>query len=258
MPAMVEYISKESLIHRLNPITKIIWTFVVLIVCFMFDQPLFIFAVFLSNLVFAALSGIIKQVFPVVKALFMFSLLLILFQIFFVTDGNTLFYAIPWFNTGRITDLGLDLSLVMALRMLSTVSTIPILMMTTPMTDIVVVMVEKFKIPFKYAFMFITAIRFIPTFLEEMDQILQAQMSRGYHSDTKNPFKKFVIILPLAIPLLVSSVKKTEKMAISMEVRGFGTGTRSHYREIKMGNRDYCVIIGFLATIIICTAIRII
>jgi energy-coupling factor transport system permease protein len=258
MPAMVEYIIKESYIHKLNPLTKIIWTFVVLIICFIFDKPLFIFGVFISNLLIAVFSGIIKQVLPVIKGLFLFSLLLILFQIFFVSDGNTLFYLIPYWNAGKITDIGLSLSLVMAFRMLTTVSTIPILMMTTPMTDIVVVLVEKFKIPFKYAFMFITAIRFIPTFLEEMDQILQAQMSRGYHSDTKNPFKKFVIILPLAIPLLVSSVKKTEKMAISMEVRGFGSGKRSHYREIKMNKHDHLVIVSFLIVMVFFLVIKII
>jgi hypothetical protein len=66
----------------------------------------------------------------------------------------------------------------MAFRMLATVSTIPVLMMTTTMTDLAAVLVEKLKIPFKYAFMFITALRFIPTFSAEMDQIMQAQMSR--------------------------------------------------------------------------------
>lgn len=245
MPAMVEYIRKDSTVHRLNPITKIIWTLVVLVMCFLFDKPSAIFVIFLSNLAVAAMSGIFKQILPVVKGLFIFSLLLILFQIFFVTEGKTIFYAIPYFNIGRVTDVGLELSAVMSLRMLTTVSTIPILMMTTPMTDIVVVLVERLRIPFKYAFMFITALRFIPTFMGEMEQILQAQMSRGYNSDTRNPFKKLVIIIPLAIPLLVSSVKKTENMAISMEVRGFGSGPRSSYRKIAMSNMDYAVLVFF-------------
>ena len=236
MPAMVEYVQKDSFFHRLNPITKIAWSFAVIIISFLFNDPLAIFIILLSNLLIAALSGIIKQVLPVVKALFIFSSLLIIFQIFFVDEGRTLFYAIPYFNIGKVTDTGLSFSLVMSFRMVATVSTIPILMMTTPMTDMVVVLVEKLKIPFKYAFMFITTLRFIPTFMGEMEQILQAQMSRGYNSDTKNPFKKLVIIIPLAIPLLVSSIKKTEKMAISMEVRGFASGPRSYYRKIVMNN----------------------
>jgi len=185
MPAMIEYIQKDSFFHGLHPITKILWTFGVLIMSFLFSTPLPIFVILLSNILIAVAAGIIKQVFPAIKALFLFSLLLIAFQIFFVTEGKTLFYAIPFTNIGKVTDIGLSLSLVMSFRMVATVSTIPILMMTTPMTDMVVVLVEKLKIPFKFAFMFITALRFIPTLLGEVEQIMQAQMSRGYNSDTK-------------------------------------------------------------------------
>ena len=91
--------------------------------------------------------------------------------------------------------------------------------------------------------MFVTALRFIPTFIEEMDQILQAQRSRGYETDTRNPFKKLFIIIPLAVPLLILSVKKAEKMAISMEVRGFGAGPRSQYNRVDMKYMDYVIII---------------
>ncbi len=255
MPAMLEYIPKESLFHRLNPITKILWTFTVLIISFLFNDPLPIFIILLSNLLVAYASGIIKQVLPIIKALFIFSLILILFQIFFVNEGKTLFYVIPFANAGRVTDVGLKLSLVMSLRMVATVSTIPIMIMATQMTDLVVVLVEKLKIPFKYAFMFITALRFIPTLMGEIEQIMQAQMSRGYDSDTKNPFKKMVIIIPLAIPLLVSSVKKTEKMAISMEVRGFASGPRSYYRKIDMKKADYAALMVFAAVILACAII---
>jgi energy-coupling factor transport system permease protein len=247
MPALVEYIPANTVMHKLNPITKILWTIAVLTICFMFNQPAAILLVLISNLAVAALSKVLKQVLPAIIGLFIFSLLLILFQIFFVTEGNTLFYIIPFVNIGRITDVGLEYSAVLALRMLATTSTIPILMTTTQMKDIVVVLTEKCKVPFKYAFMFVTSLRFIPTFMEEMDQILQAQKSRGYDSDTRNPFKKLFIIIPLAIPLLISSVKKAEKMAISMEVRGFGAGPRSHYNQVDMKTKDYAVITCLIA-----------
>jgi energy-coupling factor transport system permease protein len=255
MPAMLEYIQKDSLFHRLNPITKILWTFTVLIVSFLFSDPLPVFIILLSNLLIANISGVIRHVLPAIKALFIFSFILILFQIFFVSEGKTLFYVVPYYNIGKVTDVGLKLSLVMSFRMVATVSTIPIMMTATQMTDLVVVLVEKLKIPFKYAFMFITALRFIPTLMSEMEQIMQAQMSRGYDTDTKNPFKKMVIIIPLAIPLLVSSVKKTEKMAISMEVRGFASGPRSYYRKIDMKKADYAVLTVFAAVILMCIII---
>ncbi|NLY42975.1 MAG: energy-coupling factor transporter transmembrane protein EcfT [Clostridiaceae bacterium] len=248
MPALVEYIPKDTLVHRLNPITKILWTLAVLSVCFILQEPLAIFIVLLSNILVAWLSGVLKQVIPAIIGLFIFSLVLILFQIFFVKEGNTLFYVIPFINLGRVTDVGLKFSAVLALRMLATTSTIPILMTTTQMKDIIVVLTEKCRVPFKYSFMLVTALRFIPTFIEEMDQILQAQRSRGYETDTSNPFKKLFIIIPLAIPLLILSVKKAEKMAISMEVRGFGAGPRSYYNRVDMKKTDYAVI-ALLGTI---------
>lgn len=249
MSVLVEYIPGKSLLHKLNPLTKIIWTFVAIALSFMFSSPQAIIAVFLVNVVIAVACGVTKQLLPVIKGLFIFALILVLFQIFFVTEGRTLFYLIPLTNIGRVTDVGLQMSLVMAFRMLATVLPIPVLMMTTPMTDIVVVLVEKFKVPFKYAFMFITALRFIPSFMAEMEMILQAQMSRGYEADTKNPVKKMMIVIPLAIPLLISSIKKTEKMAVSMEARGFGSGPRSSYRQINMAGIDYGVLIAFVAAL---------
>lgn len=250
MSVMVEYVHGKSLLHRLNPLTKLIWTFLAIALSFMFSSPQAIFCIFLSNIAAAAACGVIKQLLPAIKGLLIFALILILFQIFFVTEGRTLFYLIPFVNIGRVTDTGLQMSLVMATRMLATVSPIPVLMLTTPMTDIVVVMVEKLKVPFKYAFMFITALRFIPSFMAEMEIILQAQMSRGYVADTRNPIKKVMIVIPLAVPLLVSSVKKTERMAVSMEVRGFGSGPRSSYRKIDITGIDYAVLAGFASVLV--------
>jgi energy-coupling factor transport system permease protein len=108
-------------------------------------------------------------------------------------------------------------------------------MATTQIKDLVVVLVEKLKIPYPYAFMFVTSLRFVPTFMEEMDQIIQAQSSRAHRLDNKNFVKKFLSICPLAIPLMVTSVKKAERMAISMETRGFGVGKRTnlHVKQFR-------------------------
>lgn len=248
MPVLVEYVSGNTLLHKLNPITKVMWSFAVVISCFMTEKPSLILSIFLINLAIAVYAKVFRHVFPVIKGLLIFSLFLILFQIFFVSDGRILFYAVPFLNIGRVTDLGLKLSIILVLRMLAMMSTIPVILTTTRMTDIVIVMVETLRVPYKYAFMLTTVLRFIPLYSSEMHQILQAQMSRGMHSDTRNPFGKFAIMVPLAIPLLAASIKKAEKMAISMEVRGFGSGPRSHLREVRMLLTDY-IVLGILLLI---------
>lgn len=256
MPAMVEYVNSDSFVHKLNPLTKIAWSFGVIAACFILEEPAGIFLVLLSNLAAAAAGKVIANILPIMGKLSLFALLLVLFQIFFVTDGSTLFYVLPFIKAGKVTDLGARMSAVMSLRMLATISTIPILMMTTPMTDIVAVLVEKVRLPFKYAFMFTTALRFIPAFMEQMGQILQAQMSRGYSSDTRNPFKKLMLVVPLAVPLLVSSIKKTESIAISMEVRGFGAGARSHYRSLEVGRKDRIAMVAMCMAIVLLLTLK--
>ena len=102
-------------------------------------------------------------------------------------------------------------------------ATLPLALMlsVTKLGDLSNALVEKLGIPFKYAFTMTTAIRFIPVFASEMAGIMEAQTSRGIELDTKNPFKKIALILPLCAPLLVSSVRKTQSLAIAADLRGF-------------------------------------
>ncbi len=243
MSAFVEYIPGNSIFHRLNPITKILWTFSVMIVCFLTENPLAVLSVFIVNLVIAATGNIIRQMYPILRGLLVFCTILSLCQVFFIKEGTVVLYALPWFRLGPVTDRGIRLCVLISLRMLSTASTVPILLMTTPMSDIITAMTEKLRLPYKYSLMLTIALKFIPSFIDEMNQVMQAQMSRGYNSDTKNPFRKFLIIIPLAIPLLITSIQKSRLLAISMEVRGFGSGKRSCYKDCSMGNADYIAII---------------
>jgi energy-coupling factor transport system permease protein len=60
-----------------------------------------------------------------------------------------------------------------------------------------------------------------------MEGIMEAQISRGVELDTRNIIRKFKLLLPLCVPLLVSSVRKIEGGAISAELRGFKLRTRA-------------------------------
>lgn len=242
MAALLEYTPRGSFLHHLHPATKLLWSVAVLVLSFLTDRPLWILALLLGNLLLAAAGGVLKHMLPVLRSLAIFAAILVLLQIFLVDEGKTIFYLFPTYNLGRITDTGLQLSALAALRMLATVSTIPLLLLTTRMTDLTAVLVEKCRIPYSYAFMFLTALRLIPTLLDRMEQVLQAQAARGYRTDTRNPLRQMRLLLPLAIPLLVSTVQKIEQTALSIEMRGFGSGPRSSYRAIKMGPGDYLAI----------------
>lgn len=238
-----DYVQGDSFLHKLHPLTKIFLTLAALVICFMENNLLFLLSVLGAVVIIAAFSGLFSKIVKVLFGLFILSVILIICQVFFVDEGKTLFYVIPFAEIGRITDEGLRLSAIMALRMMITVSTIPLLMMTTRMSDLASTLTGNLKLPYSYVFMFLTAIQFIPAYLSEMQRIMKAQMARGYDSDTKNIFKKVSIIISLAVPLLVMAVRRVQTRAVSMEIRGFGRANRTNYRVINPGARDYIVIL---------------
>lgn len=240
MSVVANYIHRDSPFHRLNPLTKLFWSIVLMTLSFIFRNPIVLAMLFLSIILVANFAKILKEMFPVFKSLLYFAGLFLVFQIFFITDGKTIFM-IPKTNWLRVTDQGLMESLGMGARLMVIASSFPVLLATTQVKDLVVALVEKVKIPYTYAFMFITSLRFIPTFMNEMDQIIQAQCSRAHRLDSRNFITKFLSICPLAIPLMVTSVKKAERLAISMETRGFGSGKRTYLRQLKFYYNDWLV-----------------
>jgi energy-coupling factor transport system permease protein len=255
MSVAVNYIPRDTWIHRLNPLTKLFWSLLMMALSFLFKDPLVLTALFGSIVLVAQLAQILPEMLPVFKGLVLFALLFLLFQIFLVTEGRTLIVLIPGTNLLRITDQGVSVSLAIGIRLMAIASSFPLLLATTQVKDLVVMLVEKLKIPYAYAFMFITTLRFIPTFMNEMEQIIQAQCSRAHRLDSRNFITKFFSICPLAIPLMVTSVKKAERLAISMETRGFGVGKRTylhhhHFTAIDIGVNLALVLIGITAFIL--------
>lgn len=238
MSGVAEYVAKESPIHRLHPLTKLFWSLAVVSASFIFQNLVGQLAVLLSIILVAVLGRVLKELIPAFVGLMVVAGIFILFQIFFITDGETLFTLIPGTHIGRVTDEGLWACLAMAGRMIVITASFPVMMATTQIKDLVVALVNSLRIPYTYAFMFVTSLRFIPTFLGEMDQIMQAQCSRGYVTEGRNPIRKLFSLGPLAVPLLISSVRKAQRLAVSMETRGFGSGQRSHLHEIRFGLGD--------------------
>ena len=147
------------------------------------------------------------------------------------------------------------IALLLVTLLLGVALPLVLMLMVTKTTDLANACVEKLHIPYKYAFTFTTALRFVPVFTQEMNAIMEAQTARGVEFDSKNPFRKLSLMLPVCIPLLVTSVGKTDATALAAEQRGFYLRTRtSSYRRYPFAVRD--AICGVLcAALIIAGAI---
>lgn len=243
MKAALQYVPGKSLFHKLHPITKVIWAVLTGVLCFICQNIWFLAAVSLTNIIIFLTSGIISEGKPVLKLFGVISALLLFFTVFFNRDGT----AVVSYGIIVITDAGVLQGLLMVFRMLGALLPISIMIILTPANDLAASFVRYLRVPYKYAFAVTATLRFIPTLTGEMRQIMQAQAARGCDLDKGGPIKRFGRVIPLTVPLLSSSVKKTEQMAISLEVRGFGAGRRSSYRKTLFGVRDVVVLAAVAA-----------
>lgn len=251
MGGFLDYVEGNSFFHRLNPLVKFIAAFLLCVACFLTNEVLFVVGLILLTVVMSAVAGIGKRCLISLKALSKLSLIVFIMQVLFVPQGNVYFYL---FGSVPITDVGVEFSLLFAFRLLA--STLPLILMLsiTQMSDLANVLVEKVGIPYKYTFAITTAIRFIPIFSAEMNDIMEAQISRGVEFDTKNIFKKIGLILPLCVPLLISSVKRVNSGALSASLRGFNYRKRGYgYKTYRLKGGDILTLLCMVA--ILCGAV---
>ena len=137
----------------------------------------------------------------------------------------------------------LESAYVTGLRMLAMTIIFIILLTTTRLQDLTAALV---KIPYEYAFMFTAALRFVPDFIAESKAVQEAQACRGL-STKGNVFKKVINYMSVVQPLMLKSLGRSETMALSLELRGFGSNEHSFMSNVRPKGRDYVGIVIMLA-----------
>ncbi|MCX7772790.1 MAG: energy-coupling factor transporter transmembrane protein EcfT [Clostridia bacterium] len=246
-----QFIPGESILHRLDPRTKIIWTAVLMVAIFLIDTwPEYIMMGALT-LILILISGVpIKQSLKGIKPLMFILALTAILNIFFI-GGTPLFQVGPVKVTyeGVITALKLFFRLVMLIiaASLMTLTTTPMAM--TDGIEKLLKPFEKIGVPaHEIAMMMSIALRFIPTLLEETERIMKAQASRGADFDTGNIFSRVKSFIPVLVPLFVSAFKRADELAEAMESRCYrGSKGRTRLKTIHYTSLDLnTTIIGVL------------
>lgn len=120
-----------------------------------------------------------------------------------------------------------------------------ILLTNTRLQDLTAAMVTQIKIPYEYAFMFTAALRFVPDFIAESHAVQEAQACRGL-SMHANMFKRMANYLSVVQPLMLKSLGRSETMALSLELRGFGSQQRhSFMSNVQPKSADYMTMVLF-------------
>lgn len=104
------------------------------------------------------------------------------------------------------------------------------------------------------ALMMTIALRFIPTLLRELDDLIKAQRARGVEFTARDPRRLVSALLPLVVPLFVISFRRADDLAVAMTSRCYrGDVGRSHYRELRAGRVDLAAAV--LAAILLAAAV---
>lgn len=133
-------------------------------------------------------------------------------------------------------------SMVGGLQMLVMTMAFLCLLAACRIQDIAKALVDRFCLPCEYAFMLTTALRFVPNFLTDSAITLDAQSCRGY-SNRGNVIKRFMAYVVVIRPLVMRAVAKSETLALSMELKGFGGNTYKNMPKEPLGALDYIVLL---------------
>ena len=136
----------------------------------------------------------------------------------------------------------LDVSLFGGLRMLVMTLAFLCMLATTRIQSIAKALVDRFHLPVEYAFMLTAALRFVPNFLEDSSITLDAQSCRGY-SNRGNALKRLLSYVVVIRPLVMRAVAKSETLALSMELRGFGANTYKNMPKEPLIMVDFIVLV---------------
>ncbi len=249
-----QYIPGNSVVHRLDPRTKIILTICYMVLLFLlnnfwgyvFPVGFILMATVLSNV---PIRYILKGLKPL---LFIITLTFVLNS--FMIKGRVIYEIGPL----DITYEGLSQGAFMAIRLILLIVGTSLLTLTTSpiaLTD----GIERLLSPFKrigvpaheLAMMMTIALRFIPTLLEETDKIMKAQMARGADFESGNLIKRAKNMVPLLVPLFISAFRRADDLAMAMEARCYRGGeNRTRMKELYMTGLDIAAFGIFMAFVI--------
>ena len=235
MSGFLEYVPGNSFLHKMNPVAKLLASFVIVIACFTTSSFVVLGIVLALDVALALSCGMLKQALGLARAVAIFSLLLAVLALLFAPEGAVL-VALPWGYIGTESVLN---ALRIVLRLVACAVPLFLTFYVTKLTDMANALVKVVHLPYKYAFTFTSTVHFIPVFMNDMNGIVEAQTARGVEFDG-GLMKRIGLMMPLCVPLLVSSVRKTNSAAIAAEVRGFNLRTRaSGYKEYPFFAVDF-------------------
>ena len=251
-----QYFPGSTVVHKLDPRTKIILVIVYIVSLFQANGWIGYLTVTAATAACMALSRIRPaNMFRGLKPMLFIIALTAVLNIFY-TEGTPIIpgTSITWEGIERAIQMMLRISLLIIGTFMLTFTTSPIDI--TDGLERLLNPLKKLKVPVhEMTMMMSMALRFIPTLISETDKIMSAQKARGADFETGGLIARAKALLPILVPLFVSSFKRADDLAVAMESRCYHGGEgRTRMKQMKLKGRDIgALLIGtvFLALMIV-------
>ncbi len=259
----------DSIFTRLDFRSKLVVMLTITILAFLWESPIAGGILMLSVMASCILAGVrLNYLGTILKVMVPFYIFLILSMGFFnieqvklLTNKSELtpLLSLPpswWFLGGAKMSLeGTLYGLNIVFKTLTMILVIPLAIFTTDVNQITVGMVRA-KIPYKIVFIFSSTLRFVPLLLEEVQSIIESQRLRGLNFEKMGWLKRVRVYAKVAVPLILNSLAKSQKLEIVLQSKGFsGSSNRTYLHESALTTSDYLLMIGSISLFVIAIAL---
>lgn len=247
-----QYFPGKTILHKLDPRMKLVIIVLYIVTVFLADHIACYAAVLLSALLMVLLSRIsLKVILRGLKPILFILLFTLLLNLFLTKgDGNPLLA----YRFIKIYPEGVKRAILMLIRVVSLVIGTSVLLSYTTSPLVLTGAIESLLSPLKrikipvhdFAMILTIALRFIPTLVEETERVMNAQKARGAAFDTGNLFRRAKALIPVIVPLLISSFGRADELATAMECRCYrGDVGRTRFVRMRFAARDFIVLFLF-------------
>ena len=240
-----QYFPGESVVHKLDPRTKLILVVVFIIALFQATGWIsYAFVTLLTALCLKVSSVKARNIFKGLKPMLFIIVLTAVLNIFYTTGRPILpGWPITWEGIERAIQMILRICLLITGTFLLTYTTSPISL--TDGLERLMNPLKKLRLPVhEMTIMMSMALRFIPTLIEETDKIMSAQKARGADFETGSLMDRAKAMLPILVPLFVSAFRRADELAVAMESRCYHGGEgRTRMKQLKFAPRDFVALL---------------
>jgi energy-coupling factor transport system permease protein len=240
----IAMIPGNSIIHRINPLAKLVWVVGYVILAFSTQNIVILYSMALFALLLAPIAGVTKPLLKGALILVPVGSSLLALQIIAPAVER------PWTAVDQIGPLvlygdGVYYGFVLLGRIVASLLMALIMVMTTHPSDLFTSF-AKLKVPYTLNFMLAMTLQLIPVFQREVGIIMSAQKSRGMKGTG------FSAVLPSFVPVFVGAIERVQQLSISLESRGFGSdGIKTSYRQVRGRASDW--VVGIVGAVVLIT-----